>query len=301
MARATSFSKHRLALRALFASWAFVVALVATSFAPRLAFAFTPPTLLGPVSDHASVLSAQESARIEAKIRAFRQSTGHEVAVLTVPTLGGETVEDYAYRTAKAWSLGSEKNDDGVLLLVATSERKIRIETGKGVGGELTDVQSSHIIRDRIAPELKRGNYGAGIEAGVDAIVARLSGLPDAPPPPPIVKAPKRSGIQLFVPVFIGLVFGTVILSVVIGAIRRRRGGGAYSGYDGGSGGGSSDWASGAGAGFIAGSDWSSGSSGGSDWSSGSSGGSDWSSGSSGGDFGGGGGDFGGGGSSGDY
>lgn len=259
---------------ARFALWAALVSLFVAVLAPRVAFAFTPPTLSGPVTDTASVLSAAEKERISGKVLALKAAHGHEVAVLVVPTLGGETVEDFAYKTAKAWGLGSAERDDGVLFLVATAERKIRIETGKGVGGDLTDVDASRIIRDSVAPELKKGRYGAGIEAGVDAIGERFSGV--APPPKP---APSGGGSSilfvLIVVVIVVAIIAFIGLFIYLSALQANspRGGGTYGGTYGGS-------------------DWSGGSSGGSDWSGGSSGGSD---------FGGGGGDFGGGGSSGDY
>ena len=262
------------AVVARFAWFAFLVSLFVAAFAPRVAFAFTPPTLEGPVTDKAKVLSVVEKERIAGKVLALKAAHGHEVAVLVVPTLGGETVEDFAYKTAKAWGLGSAERDDGVLFLVAPAERKIRIETGKGVGGDLTDVDASRIIRDNVAPELKSGRYGAGIEAGVDAIGARFSGV--TPPAKP-TSSGSGSGI-LFVLVVVVILVAIVAfigLFIYLSALQANsRGGGGYGGSYGG------------------GSDWSSGSSGGSDWSSGSSGGSD---------FGGGGGDFGGGGSSGDY
>ncbi len=235
----------------------------------RAAFAFTPPKLEGPVTDTAHVLSAADKARISAKILALKAQGGHEVAVLVVPTLDGESVEDFAYHTARAWGLGSAAEDNGVLLLVSTGERKIRIETGKGVGGDLTDVESSRIIRERIGPELKRGGYAAGVEAGVDAIGAELSGTAT---PPVVKKAPRTSNSPATL-IGIILVFGILCLFAIVSAIARGIGGGSSSGFYGG--------------GYSGG--------GGSDWSSGDSGGSGGS------DFGGGGGDFGGGGSSGDY
>jgi uncharacterized protein len=161
----------------------FLATLLALLGLSRAVLAFTPPPLGGPVTDLAGVLTPADSARIEAKLRALRGTSGPQVAVLTIPSLGGESVEDVAYATAKAWKLGDATRDDGVLLLVATGERKIRIETGKGVGGDLTDLECNEIIRGRIGPELKRGNYGTGIEAGVDAIAAKLSGKPMPPSP----------------------------------------------------------------------------------------------------------------------
>ena len=276
MARGPSFPRPRSVRIALVALLGLVAALF-VGLLPKVAFAFTAPTLEGPVTDTAHVLSATEKANLEHKIKEFRARTGHEVAVLTVPTLGGESVEDFAYHTARAWSLGSEKNDDGVLLLLATGERKIRIETGKGVGGDLTDVDASRIIRDQIAPRLKSGQFGAGLTAGVDGIIAKLSGLPLAPPPK--AKRSSTDSVKLIASlVFLGFLFLVVIIQV----IKRARGGGGYGGgggyYGGGYYGGGSDYSGG----------------GGSDYGGGSSD-------SGGSDFGGGGGDFGGGGSSGDY
>ncbi|MFO0638644.1 MAG: TPM domain-containing protein [Polyangiaceae bacterium] len=250
-----SSSTNVRAVLARFAWFAVVVSLFVAAFAPRAAFAFTPPTLEGPVTDKAKVLSVVEKERIADKVLALKAAHGHEVAVLVVPTLGGETVEDFAYETAKAWGLGSAERDDGVLFLVATAERKIRIETGKGVGGDLTDVDASRIIRDNVAPELKSGRYAAGIEAGVDAIGARFSGV--APPAEP---GPSGGSSGMLSVLFV------MVAMVVIFALQakpRRRGG------------------------SRGGSDWSGGGSGGSDWSGGSSGGSDF--GGGGGDFGGGG------------
>jgi len=260
-------------------AWALFVATVLAVFGvAKGAWAFTPPKLEGPVTDTAHVLSTAEKAAIEGKLYALKANSGHEVAVLTVSSLGGESVEDFAYTTARAWALGSADKDDGVLLLIATSERKIRIETGKGVGGDLTDIESSRIIRERIGPELKKGAYGRGIEAGVDGIAAELGVGPGAPGMPAPLPQTKPTGgsssvalILLILFIFLPIMFVIWVVSKVSNAMRGGGGGGSYTGY-----------------------------SGGSDWSSGG-GGSDWSSGGGGGDFGGGGGDFGGGGSSGDY
>ena len=234
----------------------------------RATLAYSPPPLSGPVTDLAGVLAPADKARIEGKLRALKGTSGPQLAVLILFSLGGETVEDVAYATAKSWKLGDAVRDDGVLLLVATGERKIRIETGKGVGGDLTDLESNVIIRERIGPQLKRGNYAAGIEAGVDAIAAKLSGSPAAPPPAP-------SALSVLMPLLflVGalVVIFLVLIKLLKRSAQRRAGGSSGGGYE------SSSWQS-------------NDSSSSSDYSSG--GGSDYS---------GGGGDFGGGGSSGDY
>ena len=113
----------------------------------RATLAYSPPPLSGPVTDLAGVLAPADKARIEGKLRALKGTSGPQLAVLILPSLGGETVEDVAYATAKSWKLGDAVRDDGVLLLVATGERKIRIETGKGVGGALPDLAANRIIK----------------------------------------------------------------------------------------------------------------------------------------------------------
>ncbi|MEO7329802.1 MAG: TPM domain-containing protein [Minicystis sp.] len=228
------------------------------------ALAFTPPALSGPVVDQAGVLAPADKARIEAKLRALKGTSGPQVAVLLLSSLGGQPVEDVAYATAKAWKLGDAQRDDGVLLLISTGERKIRIETGKGVGGALTDLECNEIIRERIGPALKRGSYAAGIEAGVDAIAAKLSGqpMPRSPNAPP-EWFPEVLTLSLL------LIFGLVIFAIIKAISNaNKRGGGSGGGAQG------------------------------NDYQSSSS---DYSSGGGGSDYSGGGGDFGGGGSSGDY
>jgi uncharacterized protein len=101
--------------------------------------------------------------------------------VATVNSLEGYPIEDYAYRLGRAWKIGTEKNDDGVILLVAPNERKVWIATGYGAGGFLTDAMSGVIVRENILPHFKQNppDYGGGIEAGADAIIKQMSLPPD--------------------------------------------------------------------------------------------------------------------------
>jgi len=140
------------------------------------------PFLSGRVVDEAGVVPPETAARIEEKLRAFEEETGAQVAVLTVESLEDEVLEDYSLRVAETWKLGQAGEDDGVLLLVARDDRKLRIEVGYGLEGALTDAEAGRIVRNVIVPRFKAGEYGEGIEAGVDSIVGTIRGEEGAIP-----------------------------------------------------------------------------------------------------------------------
>jgi len=142
------------------------------------ATAQTFPKLTGRVVDQSHLLSPAQVADIESKSAALEaQSGGRQFVVATVNSLEGYEIEDYAYRLGRAWKLGSAKNNDGVLLLVAPNERKVWIATGYGAGAYMTDAMSGLIIREDILPHFKQSppDYGGGIEAGADAIIKQMS------------------------------------------------------------------------------------------------------------------------------
>jgi uncharacterized protein len=143
---------------------------------PGSAQARDVPALRGPVNDYAGVLSVELRSRVEAQLLAYKQKTGHELALLTVPSLDGDAIEEFSIRVMEAWKLGDQARDDAALLLVAMADRRMRIEVNYGLEGELTDATSSRIIRDVITPEFKRGDPEAGIVAGLSAIMAATGG-----------------------------------------------------------------------------------------------------------------------------
>jgi uncharacterized protein len=140
-----------------------------------LAMAFAPPPIDGAVTDTSGKLSAGDDAAIEWDLAARRARTHRQVAVLVVGSLGGESIEDVAYRTFNTWKIGQAGLDDGVVLVVAPNERKMRIETGKGVGHLLTDLESAHILDDRMRPLLREERYRDAILAGVAGIDEALA------------------------------------------------------------------------------------------------------------------------------
>jgi len=134
------------------------------------------PYLSGRVVDQAGVLSTQARERLAAMLQSHERTTGNQIVVLTVATLDGESVEDFAVRVFEDWKLGSREKDNGVLILLVPQDRRVRIEVGYGLEGTLTDAAASRIIRDLMTPRFREGNYDVGIEAGVTAAIQILEG-----------------------------------------------------------------------------------------------------------------------------
>jgi len=141
------------------------------------------PYLTGRVNDEANLIPQDQRQRIEAKLAEFEKQTGDQVAVLTVDSLDGEAIEEYANKVARTWALGQKGKDNGVLLLVAKQDRKMRIEVGYGLEPVLTDLQTKIIQDEVIIPHFKQGDFGGGIEAGVDAILSTIQGKAVEPAP----------------------------------------------------------------------------------------------------------------------
>ena len=130
----------------------------------------------GYVNDYANVLTSETKIELEDVLHLFSASTTNEIAVVIVPDLGGETIENYAVTLFKQWKIGSAKNDNGVLLLVSIHDRKLRIEVGYGLEGALPDILAQDIINTKITPAFKQGDYSLGILQGVYAIIVATQG-----------------------------------------------------------------------------------------------------------------------------
>jgi uncharacterized protein len=180
------------------------------------------------VHDEANVLNPSTKAFLESILKAERDSTSNQIAVLIIPSLDGESLEDYSLRVSEQWRLGQESKDNGVLLLIAINDREIRIETGYGLEGVLTDALSSRINRNEIAPNFRQGNYDEGVKAGVLAIIQAIKGEYKNDEVPVRRKSSKRSPIS------------TILILIVILIIASRRG-------RGGRGGGGGYWSAGSG------------------------------------------------------
>lgn len=192
------------------------------------------------VHDEAGILSSQTIAQLEALLKAERDSTSNQIAVLLVKNLDGGDIDEYANRVFNEWKLGDEKKDNGILFLLAMEERQMRIEVGAGLEGVLTDAQSSRINRNEVAPYFRRGEYEQGIAAGVFSIIQTIKGeyKNDSP-----VARKSKKGRSPFITLIV------IIIFLIIAARRRSGPGGGY-------------WTPGGG--FIGGSRWGGGGSSGS-------------------------------------
>nr|WP_233714023.1 YgcG family protein [Aquamicrobium zhengzhouense] len=137
---------------------------------------FAQPLLSGRVVDDAGILDAATEASITEKLAAFEQKASDQIVVATVRNLGGEAIEPFANRLFRSWELGQAGENNGVLLLVAYDDRKMRIEVGYGLEGTLTDVYSRLIIENSLVPAFRAGDYSAGISRAVDDIILVLEG-----------------------------------------------------------------------------------------------------------------------------
>ncbi|MFO0761972.1 MAG: TPM domain-containing protein [Byssovorax sp.] len=256
-ARSRARAPGRAALRRLAALFALALALLA----PRLGLAaFTPPPLDGHVLDQSGKLSAEDVRRLDGKLDKIRRETGFAIVVFLPASLGAETIDDVAYEAFNAWGIGQKGADNGVLLVIATAERKVRIETGKGVGGALTDLQSNDIIRNDIAPLLQAERYAEAVDRGTSKIAeALVGGTPPGERAPPDGAAPAPmepinlviGAVALLLVIILAIVspgFRMVLWSLLYMSLRGGGGGGGGgggSGYGGGGGrsggGGSSD------------------------------------------------------------
>ena len=151
------------------------VALLAAFAFVSFAWAYTFPPLTGRIVDAANIIPPAVADRITPKLATLESKSGIQLVVATVKSLDGDEIEPYANALFRAWGLGEKQKNNGVLLLVAPNEHKVRIEVGYGLEGTLTDALSKIIITNAMAPRFKLGDYGGGIERGVDDIITVLT------------------------------------------------------------------------------------------------------------------------------
>ena len=186
-----------------------------------VALAFNFPPLTGRVVDQANIMSAQSRNDLETKLKDLENKSGIQLVVATVKSLEGSDIETYANELFRNWKLGEAKKNNGVLLLVAPNEHKVRIEVGYGLEGTLTDALSSVIISSAIVPRFKANDFTGGIERGVDGIISVLSGDTADWQPKPSVRA--EDSPQLSNELF-SILFLLIVVFVVWSLIRGGRG-----------------------------------------------------------------------------
>jgi uncharacterized protein len=211
------------------------------------------PALSGRVVDAANLLKIEDRTALEQKLKAHEDKTTDQLVVATVPSLQGLTIEDYANRLFRHWQLGQKARNNGVLFLVAPTERKARLEVGYGLEGALTDALSKVIIATAVAPRFKQNDFGGGINAGVDAVLSILTGDAEEWQRRAKVRDDQAGGFDPIVAVVMIVILILVLRSLMAGggpgrAHRTRRGswiviptGGGFGGGWSGGGGGWSD------------------------------------------------------------
>jgi uncharacterized protein len=178
----------------------------------QTASALDAPPLKGRINDYAGMLSPTTARSLEQRLSAFEKETTNQVVLLTIPSLEGDVIESFAIRVAEAWKIGQKDKSNGVILILAKKERKIRIEVGTGLQGVLPDITAGQIIRNVIAPGLRAGNPDQGISAGLGAIIDATKGeFKATAADKKVAKKKKGSGYGLFI---ILLLAGLVITAV---------------------------------------------------------------------------------------
>lgn len=170
-------------------------AAVAASFlllSAQSLWALDIPRLQGRVNDYAGMLSPSTVHRLDGVLADLERRDGTQIVVLTIPSLEGESLEDFSIRTAEKWGIGQKGNDNGALLLIAENDRKIRIEVGYGLEDRLTDLMSGRIIRNIIAPQFRMGHFDQGVTDGIMAMIGTVKGEYTASKPP-AGRYPRRS------------------------------------------------------------------------------------------------------------
>jgi len=171
------------------------------------------PALKARVTDLTQTLTPTERTALEDKLVAFEAKKGSQIAVLLVPTTQPEDIAQYSIRVVDQWKIGREKSDDGILVLVAKNDRKLRIEVGRGLEGAIPDLYAKRIISDVIGPKFKQGDFAGGLDAGVDSLIGLVDG--EALPAPENRAA---SGIDIgnILPMLLfgGLITGLILRSI---------------------------------------------------------------------------------------
>lgn len=190
----------------------------------------TFPALNGRVIDQGNLLSDAKEQELTAKLEALERDTTDQVVVVTVSDLQGYEIEEYGYRLGRAWGIGQDSKNNGVLLLVAPTERKVRIEVGYGLEPVLTDGLSALIIHNEILPSFREGYFERGIEQGVNAIDAQLRLDPAEAQARAAAAERPASQFPIGIAAAIGVIFLLLVLGMLGGARGGRRGRGDASG-----------------------------------------------------------------------
>lgn len=177
------------------------------------------PSLKTRVTDTAQVLEASARDALEAKLAAFEQAHGSQIAVLLVATTQPEPIEDFAHRVGEAWKIGRKGVGDGLLVIVARDDKRVRIDVARALEGAVPDLAAKRVIREEMAPRFAQGNFSGGLNSGLDALFKLIEG--EALPPPKggqEMPTPDNNDLEVWLMFgFIGLIVGGSILKAMFG------------------------------------------------------------------------------------
>lgn len=196
-----------------------VGAIIAGLLLASTVFALEVPPLAGRVNDHARMLSAATTERLERELVALERRDSTQIVVLTVPSLDGDTIETFGIRVAEAWKIGQRDVANGAILIISQADRKVRIEVGRGLEGIMTDLISGQIIRTEIVPLFKQNRFDDGIQAGVSAMIKTVSGEYKAK------ELPKRQRSKHRGPAPLTLLLAVGVATLFVGSISKWLGG----------------------------------------------------------------------------
>jgi uncharacterized protein len=197
------------------------IILVALLCAVVVAFALTLPALTGRVVDQANVIPVETRSAIEQKLSDLETKSGIQLVVATVSSLEGQEIEPYANTLFRSWKLGEKTKNNGVLLLVAPNERRVRIEVGYGLEGTLTDALSKVIITNAITPRFKTGNFGGGVSRGVEDIITVLTTDASEWQKRPSLRLDNQQTVDFAPGIFALILIVVVVLLIVSSGFRR--------------------------------------------------------------------------------
>jgi uncharacterized protein len=173
-----------------------VLPLLALGFSvPRAHAQADVPKLVARVNDYAGLLSDRQRQGLEEKLAGYEEKTGHQFALLTVPSLHGEAIASYSIRVAESWKIGDKGRDDGLIFVVAKNDRKMRIEVGYGLEGAVPDAIAKRVLDEYVTPSFKAGDFAGGISGAFDVLMKAAEGESLGPAPAPTVSRNRRSGV----------------------------------------------------------------------------------------------------------
>jgi uncharacterized protein len=200
----------------------FLLLVLVSLLLPVSVLALDVPKLEGHVNDYAGMISQQVKAELEKELAGFERTDSTQIVILTVPSLEGDTIEDFGIRAGDAWKIGQKNKDNGVIFIVSKGDRKTRIEVGRGLEGKLTDLMAGRIVDLVVNPRFKRGDFDGGFIAGVSALIDVTRGEFKADGNHSArTEDPSRYFTLLIFGAFVILILGSIsrILGVVAGAV----------------------------------------------------------------------------------